>query len=145
MFHQGTWVWGSAEAPRFEELWEGEGNGGVVLKQVRRERHQAMAECAKAASDQVLMKIGAANGGESDKPLPTSNGHHDWTRFWKGVRDLGLERGDVSALIDGSMPREWLEKHPESGIDDLLGIVGERSRSQIGGHLVGVGVSPDRT
>ena len=69
--HQGTWVWGSAEAPRFEQVWEGQGNGEVVLKRVHRERPQAVAECAGAASEDALMKLKVVKGRRFRAPAPS--------------------------------------------------------------------------
>ena len=43
--HKGTWIWGIAEASRFEEVWECQGNGEFVLNRVPRERSRAIAEC----------------------------------------------------------------------------------------------------
>ena len=121
--HQGTWVWGSAEAPRFEEVWEGHGNGEVVLKRIHRERPQAVAECAGAASEDALMKLKVVKGRRFRAPVPSGNGHHDWTRFWKTVRSFGLARDEVASFIDGLTPRDWLAEHPECSLDDLLVIV----------------------
>jgi len=124
--HQGKWVWGSAEVPRFEEVWEGHGNEEVVLKRVHRERPQAVAECAGAASEDALIKLKALKGGRLRAPAPSGNGHCDWTRFWRTVRSFGLARDEVAEFIDGLTPRDWLGQHPECGLGDLLKIIQER-------------------
>ena len=128
---QGAWVWGSGEAPRFEDVWEGHGNGGVVLQRVPRERSQAMAECVRMASEDAWGKVQELKERRFRMPVPSDNGHHDWTGFWQAVRDLGLERDGVVELIDGLMPRDWLGEHAECSLEDLLKLVQEKHQQKL--------------
>jgi hypothetical protein len=36
---------------------------------------------------------------------------------------MGLDRERVVQLADGLMPHEWLESHPDQGLEDLLDLV----------------------
>ncbi len=123
MSRQGEWVWASASTSRFEQVWEGCGDSEVVFKQVHRERPQAAAECVREATESALAKLHDSRNGCSHAPSGFGNGHHDWTPFWTAVRELGLERNELVELIDGVMPRDWLDNHPECTLDDLLKVV----------------------
>jgi hypothetical protein len=130
LFHRGRWVWGSGEAASYGTAWEAEGNGGMVLKRVVRDRHEAMAECVRAAADNALANTTAVTSAQEGVLSTPKNGHHDWTWFWKEIKELGLERDEVPGLLEGQMPREWLAAHPEETIEDLLGLIREKRELQ---------------
>jgi hypothetical protein len=144
IWHCGKWVWGSAEVPRFDDAWEGQGDGAVVLKQVLRDRSDALAECVRIASEEVLGKLKMEGQAKSGAPSHRDNGHHDWTGFWQAVRELGLEREQLVELIDGLMPRDWLRQHSESALEDLLKLVQQRLEQKLAVSLCQGGGSTEQ-
>ena len=121
--YQGILTYGSAETPRFEEIWERQGNGEAILKRVLRNPSQAVRECVDAATKDAQRKYASVKEKRINGSTSSGNGHHDWTSFWKTIRDLNLDRDEVVALINGLTPRHWLDKHPGSSLDNLLQII----------------------
>jgi hypothetical protein len=133
--HQGTWIWGIAEASCFEEAWEVQGNRELVLNRVLRERSRAIRECVGLASEDASTQIKLLEEKRLDKP--SGNGRPDWTRFWKTLRDMGLESNDVVSLIDGVTPRDWLTEHPDCSLDDLLETIKEKREAELAEYSTG--------
>jgi hypothetical protein len=140
VWHCGRWVWDSAEVPRFDDAWEGQGDGAVVLKQVLRDRSDALAECVRIAAEEVLGKLKM----EGQAKLSAPSHRDDWTGFWQAVRELGLEREQLVELIDGLMPRDWLRQHSESALEDLLKLVQQRLEQKLAVSLCQGGGSTEQ-
>jgi hypothetical protein len=84
IWHEESWVWASAQVPRFQEVWERNNGDGLVLREVPRDLSEAMAQCARIASDKALSQLGEQNAEKSDSSAPSNNGRkavHDWTAF----------------------------------------------------------------
>jgi hypothetical protein len=123
IWYEGALIWGSGQVPRLIRVWEPNGGSGLILKQVPRDPADAMAECARIASEQALAVLEEHIREQSNQTAPAHCGcqnNHDWTGFWKAVKDMGLDREGVVQLADGLMPWQWLERHPEQDLEDLL-------------------------
>lgn len=131
LWHRGRWVWGSGEAPRLHDIWERDGVSGAILRRVPRDRADAMAECVTIASEKAMGILAADKAGQPGSAMLPNSGRHDWTGFWRAVRELGLDQDQVTRLADGLTPRDWLEKHPERRLDDLLRCIQEKWQEEL--------------
>lgn len=123
IWHEGSWIWGWGEVSCLKSVWEHNGGDGLIFKQVPRDPSDAMAQCARIASEQALNKLAEQSQKQSDPAAPQENSRkngHDWTAFWKAVKDMGLDLQEVVQLAGGLMPKQWLEWYPDHDLDDLL-------------------------
>jgi len=134
MWHEGSWIWGRGEVPRLREIWEPNNGYGLILKRIPRDPSDAMAQCARTATEEVLSKLAEQSQKQSNPCGAQTNSlgnGHDWTGFWKSVKDMGLDQQEVVQLAGGFMPKQWLERHGDHDLEDLLDMIRWKREQQI--------------